>query len=259
MSAELPNYEDLSKMVQTMQTEINTYRNELSQFTASATKKAGMDDEDKSKHDAAFKAAMDDHDKSMKESTAAAEKVATAFKTAAMEDDPDKKEAAQKIAMDMKDDHDNKTAKKANMDNEKKEAADTEKEKMADAKIASLENKHSEPMKIKIMHATKTYNPQRVEVMQKFLKNASLEQVEEKYNDMAGMMSVLGIQGGSGEAAPSASQQPAFVPFQASAATTMGTGITVAGKVDIKNASIADTENIDWNLIDTKDIQGLDA
>lgn len=231
-----PTYEELAKHVSDMQVQLADNKTQLTSFIA--TKKA--EDEMKNNPDdlkAPFKKAMKDMDEHTKTSTEEMEKVKDAFKRANDETDPEKKKEAMKKAIDEKDDYDHKTSKKGETESESKD-------EKKDAKIATLENKFSEPLKLQILEATKAFDPTNFEKVELKMKSASLEEVEAHLATIQPFIAALGV----GTSAPAAPTIPNMVPFQASSV------IGNSAKLDFKTASV---DQVDWSKVSTKEIMEM--
>lgn len=167
-------------------------------------------DEDKDDQMEAFLKAQDDMDKEHKEATSDVdeiEKVKEAFKKAQNEDDEDKKMEAMKKAQEMKDEHDEKMAKKAKKgqdDDDEPNPTHT----VEGTKIAALEKEIALPTINKILEATKAIDPSNLAKIEKKLKTASLIDIKQMWNERAPYVAALGLEN-------VATPTQTFIPFQA--------------------------------------------
>lgn len=236
MSGSQPTYEESLTKIAELETKLTTL---TTQFTA----KKAEDDTEHKEMQTSFKKAQDemkDKDKEREATHDDMEKVKDAFKKAEDETDPEKKKDAMKKAMDMKEEHESK-GKKA--EDAPKENIDKVKEH--EASLNTLEGKFSEPLKLKILEATRAFDPQNLEKVALKMKSASLKEVEDHLETIKPFIAALGV----GDNPTSVAESPTFIPFQASAVLPEGAGIT-----DIKNASV---DTIDWRNVKTSDIKGM--
>lgn len=205
-----------------------------------ASKKANDDkDEDDKKLDASFKQAMKAVDDEEKEKSASYSALRAAFKKAEDESDPEKKKEAMRKAMDMKEEHDKK-ARKA--EEEPKENVDKEKEK--EAKIAATIMKKI-PLMQKILEATKIMDSANYDKVSKQLEAATLEEVQERYNNIAPYLAAIGV--GNTQSAPATM---GMIPFAASTAISQES-------TNIFEAGVEDLDSIDFSKVKTSDIMGM--
>lgn len=237
MSAQQPTYEELVADVKTMKTHLNDYKVKLASLTAQ--------DDDKDKEvEASFKQAkaeMDNEDKDKNAETDKMNKVKDAFKKAESESDPEKKKEAMKKAIEEKEDYE-KAKKGTRKGQEEEPKKDVEK----DAKIANLENKWKDPLVQKILIATKQIDPSNYAKIEKELKTASLEEVENKYTQLKPYMAAIGLE----EITATGTQgMPTMIPFQAATALDQ-----TGNPTDIMTASV---DEIDFSKVPTKSIQEM--
>lgn len=236
-------YAELTKHVKDMQIQMADYKTQLTSFSASKT---AMDEDEHKKQEASFKKAMKDMDEHTKESMTDMDKVKDAFKRAADETDPEKKKEAMKKAIDEKEDYDHKTSKRAMDEKEHEKTSMHENDHKKDAKIANLETKFSEPLKLQILEATKAFDPTNFEKVELKMKTASLEEVEAHLATIQPFIAALGV----GSITPAVPTTPHMVPFQASAVI----GQADNGILDLKTASV---DTVDWSKVKTTDIKGM--
>jgi len=171
--------------------------------------KKGQDDNDNDDQMEAFLKAQEDMDKEHKEATSDVdeiEKVKEAFRKANDETDEDKKHEAMKKAQEMKEDHDDKMAKKARKGNDDEEPNPTH--TVEGTKIANLEKEIALPTINKILQAETAINPTNVEALKKKLKTASLSNIKQMWEERAPYVAALGLEN-------VATPTQTFIPFQA--------------------------------------------
>lgn len=237
MSTE-PTYEELVATVESLKGTVTGYETKLTSFIAN---KKAMDDDEHKNQEASFKKAMKDMDEHTKESMTDMDKVKDAFKRANDETDPEKKKEAMKKAINEKEDYDNKTSKKG------ADEPAAPKDEKKDAKVASLENKFSAPLKLQILEATKAFDPNNFEKVEIKMKTASLEEVEAHLATIQPFIAALGV----GSITPAVPTTPHMVPFQASSVIGQ---VVDNGILNLKTASI---DTVDWSKVKTSDIKGM--
>lgn len=204
--------------LETLQTDLAGLKTMLTEYTAS--------DDDKKEKEAAMKKAEEDKKEEEKKEAKKAAKTA-ALKTAMEEEDPDKRDAAIKKAMD-------EDPKKHEAFGEPKEKTAEEKEK--DEHVASIIEQDKQTYITKILTAATITNPQGLKEIEAIVKSASITKLKE--------MAMLTPSFEGSVAIPESMKQEKFIPYFANANPAM---------VDASMLTASSPDSA-FNNISTKDL-----